>query len=250
MLISSFPVPMIWTPQHHPAPLRAGEVHLWLVNLDEVDAPGWETVLSPEERSRAERFRNPLHGCRFTTGRGVLRSLLGRYLNYPGEAIQLGYGDRGKPWVEFPPSSLQFNLAHSHHLALYGFTLHHAIGVDLEQIRAIANLPALTSRFFSSQEHRTLMALPPENQSLSFFRYWTVKESYLKATGEGIARLKQINVQLGANSVDGSISLEDQNQPLTGWTLQEINPAPGYVAAWATRGQSLPAIGYRYIQPR
>jgi 4'-phosphopantetheinyl transferase len=42
-------------------------------------------------------------------------------------------------------------------------------------------------RFFSPQEVQDLRALPDEEQQMVFFDYWTLKESYIKARGLGLA---------------------------------------------------------------
>jgi 4'-phosphopantetheinyl transferase len=60
------------------------------------------------------------------------------------------------------------------------------IGVDVEAThRRLA--ADLAERCFSPAEIRTLLALPVEMQSSRFFEYWTLKESYIKARGLGLA---------------------------------------------------------------
>ena len=74
-----------------------------------------------------------------------------------------------------------------------------------------------------------MRSLPPYEQQQVFFRYWTCKEAYLKATGEGIAQLEQVEVLL---SLTEAASLQTSDD----WSLQELIPADNYVAAVAVAG--------------
>src|SRR5207248_6265353 len=56
----------------------------------------------------------------FTAARGMLRGILGRYLDYPPGALRFDYTVHGKPSLpgELGGDRLRFNLSHSHGLAL------------------------------------------------------------------------------------------------------------------------------------
>jgi 4'-phosphopantetheinyl transferase len=58
------------------------------------------------------------------------------------------------------------------------------VGIDVERIRKPRLDVAL--RFFSEEEKGVLLKLPDEEQTQYFYRLWTIKESYLKLTGEGL----------------------------------------------------------------
>ncbi|MBD1846023.1 4'-phosphopantetheinyl transferase superfamily protein [Cyanobacteria bacterium FACHB-63] len=173
--------------QTPPDELRLGdsEVHIWLINLDAI-APSFD-LLSIDERSRADRFKFAQHRDRFIAGRGFLRSLLSRYLNTDPATLEFDYGAHGKPFLKH--SALQFNLAHSQHLALYAVTYDRAVGIDIEQVRVIDEVEKLAERFFLPSEAETIRAQPN-----LFFQYWTCKEAFLKATGVGLSGLKDLEV--------------------------------------------------------
>ena len=65
--------------------LAPDEVHLWRFSLepDSQDVHELAGLLNPEEQQRMQRYKRPVHGRRFATGRGVLRLLLGAYLAHP-----------------------------------------------------------------------------------------------------------------------------------------------------------------------
>ena len=217
-----------------PADLRLqnNEVHVWRSTLD-LPTELFAKLLSSDEQVRADRFRFNQHRQRFIAGRGILRSLLGHYLQIPPDQVQFIYSEKGKP--SLANQRLQFNVAHSQGLALYAVALDRPVGVDLEQVRAIVDLNALTQRFFSPNEHAAICNLPLDQQSQAFFRYWTCKEAYLKATGEGLAKLQALEISLSSNQAcltkipQGSI--ED-------WHLRELAPAEEFVGAIVASSQN------------
>ena len=79
--------------------LQSDEVHVWRVSL-EVDATEVKSlapVLSADERERAGRFRFHKDRDNFTVARGMLRVLLGRYLNLEPSRLEFSYGPHGRP---------------------------------------------------------------------------------------------------------------------------------------------------------
>src|SRR6202041_2760043 len=94
-------------------------------------------------------------------------------------------------------SGLQFNVSHSHGLALFAFAVAQQVGVDVEMVRADFAGEKIAERFFSSQEVRALRSLPAAVQDDGFFLCWTRKEAYIKARGEGLQiPLKSFHVSL------------------------------------------------------
>lgn len=212
--------------------LRNDQVHVWRSTLD-LPTELFANLLSSDEQIRADRFRFAQHRQRFIAGRGILRSLLGRYLQIAPDQVQFIYSDKGKP--SLINQRLQFNVAHSQGLALYVIALDRPVGVDLEQIRAIADLNALTQRFFSSNEHAVVCNLPLDQQSKTFFRYWTCKEAYLKATGDGLAKLQALEVSL--DSKQAYLTKIPQGN-IKDWHLRELVPAENFVGAIVSSSQS------------
>ncbi len=129
---------------------------------------------------RIERVRN-----RFVVGRGLLRTLLGRYVGVPGEALELAYGDHGKPFlVQAGP---RFNLSHSGGVALFAFSSSADVGVDVELADRCVDPLKIAGRFFSPAEVGTLRSLPEALRRGAFLTCWTRKEAFIKARGDGLS---------------------------------------------------------------
>ena len=143
--------------------------------------------LMEDERIKAERFYFQRDRKRFMVCRGVLRMILGRYLHIEANRVHFSYGPYGKPYLKetLGDSTLRFNLAHSHELALHAFARSREIGVDIEYIRYIPDAEQIALNFFSENENAVLHVLPTSQKQEAFFNCWTRKEAYLKALGVG-----------------------------------------------------------------
>jgi 4'-phosphopantetheinyl transferase len=217
-------------------PLRAGEAHFWLSALD---IPGealasLESLLSPDERTRADRYRQSRDRDRYIVCRGRLRLLLAAYAQVPPSEVAFAYGAHGKPALLTgnPLSDLQFNIAHSGNLALFGVTRNHRIGVDIERIRADFPWRDIARRFFAPADCAALDALPTHLQQDAFFACWTRKEAFLKATGEGLSRsLKTFEVSALPDETEPVLRENGEILPSQHWHLLNLNIAPEYAAA-------------------
>ena len=103
--------------------LGSNAVHVWRVSLDQSPSQIalFQNNLDDDERSRADRFYFRRDRERFIVARGVLRALLGRYLNRAPESLSFSYSTHGKPALvsESDADAIRFNLSHSHGTALY-----------------------------------------------------------------------------------------------------------------------------------
>jgi 4'-phosphopantetheinyl transferase len=195
--------------------LQPGQVHVWRAELGAGDA--WQSLLSPDEQARADRLVGPEPRRRFLAARGILRSLLSRYLRNEPDAIAFRYGARGKP--ELANSNLRFNLAHSNDLAVYAVTRDGEVGIDVEAIRPLPDLEDLACRYFSPREADRLLRLPAAERAVAFFHCWVRKEAYLKGLGQGLS--------VPADQV------ETWPGPPPSGALMDLDPRPGFVAALA-----------------
>jgi 4'-phosphopantetheinyl transferase len=229
-------VQQAWPPA--PAQLELGEheVHLWSAALerptDEVDR--LVGMLTPDERDRAKRFRHRQLHDHFVLARGTLRLLLSRYTGIEPAAVRFRFGPQGKPYLAEPDWAwLQFNVSHSHGLALYAFTRQIEVGVDVEQVRPFNDL-GFAERFFTPGEVDALRRVEPERRTEVFFHAWTRKEAILKATGEGIAYgLEHVEVTVHPEDAPRIVRLNGDPQPAAHWFLCALTPASGYVGAVA-----------------
>ena len=223
--------------------LTSGEVHTWCASLDvpaETSAQFY-AILTLDERDRSARFRFERDRLHFIVAHGVLRELLGCYLQTDPGRISYVYNAFGKPHLS-PGfgSRITFNLSHSAGLALIAIAADANVGVDLEYMRVQSDYAEIARRFFSAAEVDQLSALPSHLYAEAFFSCWTKKEAYLKACGEGLARpldsfAVPLTIDCGNTPVDVYLSVDDIG-PATRWSFYTLQPASGYIGALAIEG--------------
>ena len=168
---------------------------------------------------------------------------MGNYLSINPDQIQFEYSDRGKPQLSNsnPDYTLQFNISHSQENALYGFTYHHQIGVDLEYIREMPDALKIAQRFFSPREYKLLKESPIKEQRLLFFKLWTAKEAYLKAVGTGLAdSLSEVEIKLNSDLSPQLQTIKGSPETIANWSLYPCPTAIDYVGAIAISPPKLP----------
>jgi 4'-phosphopantetheinyl transferase len=231
-------------PRDHPA-LGERDLHIWRAPLD-VPLASIERrsqLLSPDEVARADQFHFDIDRNHFIVGRALLRIILGRYLRVDPAELRFGCGSHGKPSLADTFKGglgVNFNLAHSGELAIYGITLGRQIGIDLEEIRPEFAGEEIAKRFFSSSEVARLFSLPAVARGKAFFDCWTRKEAFIKAKGGGLSiALDQFDVTLGAEEPALLLRTAWDENEADRWSLKSISVDPDYAAAVAVEGRDL-----------
>jgi 4'-phosphopantetheinyl transferase len=208
--------------------LSPGEIHVWQVsmNISALEVEECKDLLSDTELEKMHFFNTKQSKDSFVVSQGVLRILLSSYLGISPKLATFGRRGKGKPFSLDDPG-LHFNLSNSGKLAVIAFSRDSELGIDIEQIRTLPDLDEMIETNFTSNEIRFINARPEERLQ-RFFRFWTVKESYLKAIGEGM-RLEPKNIEFSIDneyirllSVKGVFEQED-------WNFKEFTISTDYV---------------------
>jgi 4'-phosphopantetheinyl transferase len=154
--------------------------------------------------------------------------------------LRFSYSKKEKPSLAPPHdgSGVNFNISHSGGIALLAFARRREVGVDVEQIRRDSDLQAIARRFFSANEQTQLARLTDDERVDAFFRCWTRKEAYIKATGDGLSLpLSQFDVSLAPGDENALLATRPETSEAARWLLREVPSGPGYAAAICVRGQ-------------
>jgi len=214
-----------------------------------VRLPGFQSILSPDERERAGRFVRAGDGQRYMAARVSLRSLLGSYVGIEPGRLRFTYDRFGKPGLESNanPASVCFSVSHSAELGLFGFVRDHRIGVDLERIRADIEIESLAKSHFSRDEYQMLRSLPSDQQLEAFFCCWTRKEAFLKARGEGVSYgLDRVEVAFAPGEPVAILRAFDEPDVSQRWTLEHLAPATSYLGAAAVETRNVTFKSFRW----
>jgi 4'-phosphopantetheinyl transferase len=240
---------LLWDAAPGVGGLAWDEVHVWAAHLDALSEAASLSGLSDEERERAGRFHFARDRSRFVVARGLLRRLLGRYLGCDPAGLRFSYGPRGKPFLPDHPSGLRFNVSHSGGLALLAFARDRELGVDLERERTVPEAEEIARRYFSLREGAELRELPEPERTHAFFRCWTRKEAFIKATGDGLSQpLEAFDVTLGPGERPRLVRVEGKPAESRRWWLEDVEPAPGFAGALAVGGRPRRVVRWRWSE--
>ena len=226
-----------------PRQIRLGprDLQVWAVRLDgysEYELAFVKQTLPEIEQTRAGRFHRRQHHDYYVIQHTVLRRLLGQYLDCDPASIQIGHGPNGKPELLDPKVPLvHFNQSRSNGLGLLAFTRLGPVGVDVEKNRSVPEFEDIVRAHFSEDEKRAMARLAPSDRLTAFFVAWTVKEAFLKATGEGITEgLAKVEVELGDLNQRRLRQLPSTAAWPGPWSCQALSPATGWIGSVVVGG--------------
>ncbi|RJP46311.1 MAG: 4'-phosphopantetheinyl transferase superfamily protein [Desulfobacteraceae bacterium] len=227
-----------------PGDLAVDMIHIWwaLLDLPDVCTTSFSAMLNTEEKTRTYRMSG-VHRQRFIAARGILRMLLGHYLEQRPETVPCGRDASGKPRLTDTagPPKIHFSLSHCRHMGLFGFCPNRVIGVDIEQIRPISNMDAIAQRLFSAPERTALREAGSSCRPALFFQLWTMKEAWAKATGEGLRGFKGIEIPGDHAAGDKGEWTYCTDRMRKSWLLRPVETLSGYAAAVAVAADPRPA---------
>jgi 4'-phosphopantetheinyl transferase len=221
------------------------EAHIWSASLltHEYNLEYFLSILSKDERERAERFKFYKDKKQFIIARGILRCLLAAYLNDSPQSVEIVYGLLGKPCLTGEKPPLFFNISHSGPYALYAITREYEVGVDLECIDKNFDLENMAFNIFSPQERTYWETLEPREKEEGFFKIWVCKEAILKAQGKG-----WLETEKEASWIDIKF-LKNSGELLLKGNIEYpyyFNCIPGYASALFVNGPSLRLRQFKY----
>jgi 4'-phosphopantetheinyl transferase len=145
----------------------------------------------------------------------------------PGE-VELERNSFGKPRLR-GHHEVHFNMAHCRR-AVTVLVADRPVGVDVEVVRG-RDAHVAQRCFDVSERERVEAAADPDRE---FFRYWTLKESYVKALGCGLSYpVRSVRFEVSPRGEPQS------NKALAGFRLVEDLPAVVIALCWLGHGVSV-----------
>lgn len=218
--------------------LSAG-VHLYRISIDNNlgRLATFNALLSPDEHFKADRYLKEQDRNRFTIGRGALREILASYMGISAAAIQFDAGINKKPFAIADPQ-LCFSISYSSDWLLIAVS-NKDVGVDIEFIDSDFSSDEVAHEYFSAAE---LNYLDTQHTNSSFYKLWTRKEAFLKATGQGIGDHLKFTASLdGAHQLDSQLNGSDRNWKVLSFMLNQ-----DYVCAVASEFEAISFMEYPF----
>ncbi|MEB9613531.1 4'-phosphopantetheinyl transferase superfamily protein [Bacillus cereus] len=155
--------------------------------------------VSDEKRERISRFYKSEDALRTLLGDILARYIICKKLTIKNHEIKFRINKYGKPFI-INFDHTHFNISHSGDW-IVGCCGTSSMGIDIERIEAIDI--NIAKQFFSSKEYNTLQLKSPLKQECFFYELWTLKESYIKAIGQGLSiPLDSFTINFDENRID------------------------------------------------
>lgn len=226
--------------------LTPNEIHLYFAYPGQIIETGlleqYESLLTDEDRALMKRLFYTRHRHQFLITRALLRSSLSGYFQVEPADWQFGKNRYGKPEICSPRNiePVRFNISHCDGLIMCGITRQHDIGVDVEDAKRSTNASFESlSSYFSASETADMARLPADLQKQRFFDYWTLKESYIKARGMGLAiPLAKFSFRFAGERLDAFETDPDLGDDAAAWQFWRISRDQRYRIAVAVNSAS------------
>ncbi|MFW1922913.1 4'-phosphopantetheinyl transferase family protein [Acinetobacter geminorum] len=166
--------------------------------------------LSLAEKLRYDQY-HPKAARLFLISRVLVKTVLADKLGISPHEVNIQLHPNGKPFVE-GSKAVYFNLSHSANIIVLAVTEAGEIGIDVERLDREFEWRRVDSVLASSEIEwiKQNELIDPSTVYQRFFQIWTLKESYIKCTGEGMSRhLKKLNFHVLAEHIEFLDSTRD-----------------------------------------
>lgn len=210
-------------------------IEVWQGNVVDLNAERYDeywSVLDAVEQSQVHKISNDARRKEYVHIHAQLRYKLANIIQQAPEKIVIERTESGKPYLADYPD-LVFNISHTKDLFLIAIAKNCQLGIDVEQRRSRLNLNGLVSKCFSEEEQTYWRQLADLEQLSTFYKYWTRKEAFVKATGQGIV-LGLNQCVIDANNINQFVSIPKQCTAVNDWFVYDLDVGEQHFAALVT----------------
>jgi 4'-phosphopantetheinyl transferase len=190
-------------------PITGNQLHLWSARYSDLDRhyPVLSNLISAQEAARAAGFKRTLDAKNYILRHGLVRVVLGQYIQRVPLAVRFVHNENGKPDLD-PESDIHdihFSLSRTDQMVCLGISRKNRIGLDIVKSDSGYPFSATAQYLFTPAENQWITRTPYHEQYIRFFRIWSLKEALLKATGGGVNMMKETEVSgiMINHSLDG-----------------------------------------------
>jgi 4'-phosphopantetheinyl transferase len=213
--------------------IKHRQAHVWTLPVspaDDVVIERLRPVLSKQEAARSEQIKDQGKRREYLAAHILTHQMLAHFSTVAAadwHFVSAPHG-RPEPAPDVSAGGLRFNLSHTTGMVACALSKDDAIGVDVEWMERSNNLQAIAGKKFAASEAACFNNAPQQDRQQIFFSFWTLKESYIKAIGKGLAEpLDGFALQLEPPT----ISFLNGQDNAECWGFDLFQPSPVHLAA-------------------
>lgn len=173
-------------------------IELYFLNVSDMTEEQFNNIcggLSEGRSARARKYLKTEDGY-LSAGAGYLLDCALKNHGLSERQAEIIYGANGKPYLKDIP--LYFNLSHSKDVVVCALS-DGEVGIDVQ--KAVTPSGALIKKVCTESETEFILSVREELKGLAFARVWTLKESFLKFTGDGLTvSPNELNISLSLHA--------------------------------------------------
>ena len=202
--------------------LNSNKITVCLLNNDKCDEilAKSDEILSRTEKLYVQRFVRSIDKIRSSLPRLALHYIISNCFGIPQSEISVQKRKSGQPYIEFLPE-IKISISHSGRFSVVAISTNRKVGIDIEKVKPVPEYLMIAERFFCKEEFKIIKEA---NDSYIFYQYWTAKEAFVKAIGEGLRR------SFDSFYVDcKNMTIYDKKASKSFWHLNQIEISDPYV---------------------
>ena len=223
----------------------SGEAHVWYCSPDDITNDErltyYQSLLSVDEAIQHQRFQFQSDQHTYLVSHALVRTVLSKYTDVKPDQWEFKKNSHGRPdiYQQSNGEQLKFNLTHTKGLCACVVTLGFECGIDAELINRKNNLSKIAERMFSDYEIHAMRNLQESEFRKTFFKYWTLRESYVKALGTGLGgSSKDFYFNIDDNAAVINFENEFGKGDKTNWQFSIHAPTNNHISAIALRNET------------
>jgi 4'-phosphopantetheinyl transferase len=168
-------------------------LHVWYGAPIEDNIASLTPYLPPLEQDEIARLRIASHRWSVAAARVAARTQLAQLLDCAPDEVGIIRDPLGKPLLDPAvhgalAERIHFNISHTTGLVAVAMATRR-IGIDVEAVRSLDDMDGIAAASFAPPALEALKkARQPSEKTALFYRFWTLGEAFIKATGQGLAR--------------------------------------------------------------
>lgn len=155
--------------------------------------PGDEDRLGTGERIRVARFGTESLRRRYVGAHLALRHLLAEQGVAPGGRLSFRTEPKGRPVLVGAASGWHFGISYADYLSVVAVSPE-PVGVDCESLDVLVDEHGIIDGWMSDVDAACIRRRCGGTLRKSFLRHWTVREAFLKWTGDGLSEMRSLDV--------------------------------------------------------
>ena len=171
--------------------LSTNNAHIWHITFNNkklLSINKLFQILNKDERIKSRSFMQQRDQKNYIITHAYLRILLTKY--YPTispKSWVFSKNKYGKPFLSKEHNiNIYFNISHTYSAVAFIFTKSNVCGIDIEEDRNLILDEQVINLTLSDKEKNIYQI--SKNKNALFYRFWTLKEAYLKACGIGLSQ--------------------------------------------------------------